>query len=184
MATEPVGGTAQSEDALALEFAVLAECWRHPDERLTAAVDAGLFDTISTDDVSIADLRVEHSRLFVGPGDHPCPPYESVYRDREHDQEFGLVMGAATDAVERWYWEYGLVPDETWTDLPDHVAVELEFAGHLASTDDHDSLEQFVDEHLGVWLPEFLDRVETETTEPFYRAVARATRDLVNGGDG
>ncbi|MFC7046945.1 molecular chaperone [Halobacteriaceae archaeon GCM10025711] len=174
--------TADRSDAAATEFAVLAECWRQPDERLAAALDAGLFDEVSAADASLADLRVEHSRLFVGPGDHPCPPYESVYRDRDPGQEFGQVLGAATDAVERWYREYGLAPDETWTDLPDHVAVELEFAGYLAATGEDDALERFVDEHPGAWLPEFLDRVEAATTEPFYRALARVTRDRIGRG--
>lgn len=162
-------------------YGVLAASWGQPDDRLAAALDAGLFEDALDEQPTLDALAVEHTRLFVGPGDHPCPPYESVYRDAESGDDLGPVMGPSTDAVRRWYLEYGLAPDESWTDLPDHVSVELEFAGHLAATGEDDALEQFADEHLREWLPAFLDRVEESTREPFYAVLAAATRELLDG---
>ena len=161
-------------------YGVLAACWGQPDERLAAALDAGLFEDAIDERPTVDALAVEHTRLFVGPGEHPCPPYESVYRDAEADEDIGPVMGPSTDAVRRWYLEYGLAPDNSWTDLADHVSVELEFAGHLAAISEDDALEQFAGEHLREWLPEFLDRVEVATQEPFYAVLAAATRELLD----
>lgn len=161
-------------------YALLAASWGQPDERMAAALEAGLFEDVLDEQPTVDALSVEHTRLFVGPGEHPCPPYESVYRDAEPDQEFGPVKGPSTDAARRWYLEYGLAPDESWNDLADHVAVELEFAGHLAAIGDDEALEEFENEHLREWLPEFLDRVESATREPFYAALATATRELLD----
>ena len=164
-------------------YGVLAASWGQPDERLAAALDVGLFEDVLVAQPTLDALSVEHTRLFVGPGEHPCPPYESVYRDVEPDQEYGPVKGQSTDAVRRWYLEYGLATDESWSDLADHVSVELEFAGYLAAIDEDEALEQFKNEHLREWLPEFLDRVESATREPFYAVLAAATRELLDAGE-
>lgn len=176
-ATQDVDDGTSNETAR--RFETIAQCWRHPDERLETALRDGLFTAELSALPSLDDLRLEHTRLFVGPGEHPCPPYESVYRDREGDQRFGRVQGPSTDDVAQWYREYGLATDESWTALPDHVAVELEFAGFLAATDPG-ALERFLDEHPREWLPEFLDGVESATREPFYAVLAAATRELLD----
>ncbi|APE94960.1 TorD/DmsD family molecular chaperone [Halodesulfurarchaeum formicicum] len=159
------------------QYAVLAACWRHPDEGVMDAIDAGLFADELPERPAGQALSVEYSRLFDGPGDHPCPPYESVYRDAEPDQEFGLVMGTSTGSVEEYYAAHGLTAD-AYAELPDHVAVELEFAG-LLSAQDEAAFDDFAEEHLRTWLPSFTERVEEATREPFYAAVASATRELI-----
>lgn len=161
------------------EYAVLAACWRHPDDRLLTALDAGLFDKELAERPSIDRLRVEHTRLFDGPGKHPCPPYESVYRDADADQKYGPVMGPSTETVRHWYAEYGLTAG-SWNDLPDHVAVELEFAGWLSARGETEALESFLNEHPRRWLHTFAERVAKSTREEFYAVLATATREVIS----
>lgn len=165
----------EQTEQLARGFAVLARCWRQPDEALVNAINDGELAGVAPDlEVSLPALRAEHSRLFVGPEGPPCPPYESVYRDGEGGEP-GKVLGPSTSAVVKWYRTDDLGLDPDWPDLPDHVATELEFAAHLLATGHTEALEQFLDEHPRQWFGEFLDGVCAETREPFYEALAEAT---------
>ncbi|MFC7134897.1 MULTISPECIES: TorD/DmsD family molecular chaperone [Salinibaculum] len=161
----------------AATYAVLAACWREPSERLVDVAREGELEPVvgTLDSVDVHDLRTEYTRLFIGPAGPPCPPYESVYRDGEDGEAFGPVNGPATVAVGRWYREFGVRPAPDHSDLPDHIATELEFAAYLAEEEDPERLDQFLDEHLRAWVDEFLTQVETETREEFYAALARTT---------
>ncbi|WP_254769368.1 TorD/DmsD family molecular chaperone [Salinilacihabitans rarus] len=161
---------------LAEGYAVLARCWRRPTaDLLDAAADAlGRIDP-AVRDAAVSPLRAEHARLFVGPGEPTCPPYESVYRD-----ENGAVLGPSTRDVVEWYRAYDLGLDPDWPDLPDHVATELEFAAYLLDRGEPEACERFLDEHPRQWLGEFLADVERETSEPYYAALARATATAVD----
>ncbi|WP_181686093.1 TorD/DmsD family molecular chaperone [Halorhabdus salina] len=160
-------------------YAVLARCWRQPDERLRAAIESGeLAGVVELDTVDLTTLRTEHTRLFVGPDGPPCPPYESIYRDGDGDAA-GNVLGPSTRAVVDWYDEYGLGLDSEWSDLPDHIATELEFASHLSTVAPPETCEQFFDEHPRQWFETFFDAVRAETREPFYAELADATAAVV-----
>ncbi|QSG10987.1 putative component of anaerobic dehydrogenase [Halapricum desulfuricans] len=161
-------------------YAVLARCWRQPDNDLIEAVNDGELDRVVPDigPVSLSDLRTEHTRLFVGPKGPPCPPYESVYRDGDGEGSSN-VLGPSTGAVVEWYRAYDLGLDPDWPDLPDHVATELEFAAHLLATEGGATLEQFLEAHPRQWFDRFLGAVRAETREPFYAELADATERVV-----
>ncbi|MFW6265495.1 MAG: TorD/DmsD family molecular chaperone [Halanaeroarchaeum sp.] len=169
---------ADGDPALAAGYEVLARCWREPDVALVQAVEDGVLEDVvpGVDAVALDALRAEHTRLFVGPGELPCPPYESVYRD-----DGGQVLGPSTEAVVAWYRTFGVGLDPAVRDLPDHVAVELEFLAHLQRRGETATVDRFLAEHPRRWVPAFCDRVEAATREPFYRALAAATRDLLDG---
>ncbi|KAB1197463.1 MULTISPECIES: molecular chaperone [Haloferax] len=170
-----------TQSDVATTYAVLATCWREPTERVAETATAGALSSVVGDvgAVDYHDLRAEYTRLFIGPVGPPCPPYESVYRDADAPDEFGPVNGPATMAVRRWYAEFGVAPSSDHTDLPDHIATELEFAAHLAEKGLDERLEQFLDEHLRVWAAEFLTLVENETREAFYASLAATTREVI-----
>ena len=171
----------RQSDAAAM-YAVLAECWREPSHRLVKAVEAGELEALfgDLDSVNLKNLRTEYTRLFIGPAGPPCPPYESVYRDRDDPDKLGPVKGPATMAVTRWYQEFGVQPAQDHPDLPDHIATELEFAAYLAEEGFDERLEQFCDEHLTVWTGEFLELVEHETSVQFYESLAATTRKVLD----
>lgn len=162
-------------------YAVLAQCWREPTPELVEAVADGALDGVvpGVDTASLDALRREYTRLFIGPGEMACPPYESVHRDGEDENATGPVLGPSTDAVERWYREYGLATSPDWSEMPDHVAAELEFVAYLLDVDET-AAAQFLDEHPRAWLPAFLDDVAAATRQPFYASLAETTRTVVD----
>lgn len=72
------------------------------------------------------ELSVVYARLFVGPFSLGAPPYGSFYLEPEKK-----VMGETTVAVQQFYREAGLSLDKEFTEMPDHIAVELEFLSYL-----------------------------------------------------
>lgn len=133
-------------------------------------------------------LRPEHTRLFVGPYSLPSPPYESVHREPEP-----VVMGDSTLDVLKRYEEAGFRLASSFKDLPDHVAVELQFMALLCieeaqawEREDPPSAltflhqeEGFLREHLTRWVPSFCERVLSSTECSFYQAMASLTRDYI-----
>lgn len=127
------------------------------------------------------ELAVEHARLFVGPFDLKAPPYGSVYLDGER-----TVMGPSTMETIRHYEEEGLVRDEEFSDLPDHISVELEFIYYLiyrrvealekGETEKAQMYlqkeEDFRHDFLGRWVPSFCRNIIDESDNSFYKALA------------
>jgi len=133
-------------------------------------------------------LRLEYTRLFVGPYSLPTPPYESVYREPEP-----VVMGGSTLDVLKRYEEAGFRLASSFKDLPDHVAVELQFMALLCEEeaqawereDPTVALtllrreEGFLRDHLARWVPSFCERVLSSTECSFYQAMASLARDYI-----
>lgn len=125
------------------------------------------------------DMQVEHAALFVGPFELLAPPYGSIYIEGKHE-----LMGDSTVEVQRMYRQAGLDLEEK--EVPDHIALELEFAGYLARKvyeqrlSEHGIDEQslalynrFVKGTLARWVPEFCQRITLESKHPFYLSLAR-----------
>ena len=127
------------------------------------------------------ELAVDHARLFVGPFGLKAPPYGSLYLDGD-----GKVMGNSTMQVIQIYEEEGLEIDGEFTELPDHVAVELEFMYYLAHRTAEafeegvidccvhsvTAQQKFLSEFLLPWLEPFCDKIRQEAETVFYRALA------------
>ena len=110
------------------------------------------------------ELKVEYARLFVGPYELKAPPYGSVYLDGER-----RVMGNSTMEAIRLYEEAGLVIDQGFKELPDHIAVELEFMYYLIHKEVEaleksekekalalrETRNQFFNRLLSPWIPAF-----------------------------
>ena len=146
-----------------------------------AAVEHARRMQVSISDCSAQDLMVEHARLFVGPQQVIAPPYGSVYLE-----EGRRVMGDSTLKARQTYQEAGLHLDPDFKELPDHIAVELEFlyfltakgveaaaAGKVEESRRYDSArEVFLDQHLRRWVPPFCARIAEGTESDFYRDLA------------
>jgi DMSO reductase family type II enzyme chaperone len=140
-------------------------------------------------------LKREYPRLFIGPGHVPAPPYESVHRQDVPEIERGLVMGRSTVDARRRYAEAGLQLSPDFTDLPDHIAVELEFMYFLCTKeaeawqvqDGEAALQRraaehaFLSEHLSKWVPTFCQAVTQAAQEEFYRGLVCLTQVWVEG---
>ncbi|CAA7602589.1 Nitrate reductase delta subunit [Acididesulfobacillus acetoxydans] len=123
-----------------------------------------------------ASLRQEYERLFVGPGPVPCPPYEAVWHTDRPRHEEGMVTGEATEEVLRLYASLGLRVRSGASELPDHLAIELEALAYAwktgASTAEADLL---LGAHLACWLPPFCASVIGRTELTFYKSLATLT---------
>ena len=149
--------------------------------------EAGLFES-----TSLPELAKEHLKLFVGPGHIPCAPYESVHRKDRPAFERGLVMGPSTAEVRRAYLAAGLDVSKKYTDLPDHIAAEMEFMHFLCGEESRFEKEdnpreaarmrsmqaEFHRNHLEPWIADFADCILCSTTSPFYKAAANLLKQF------
>jgi TorA maturation chaperone TorD len=147
------------------------------------------FRTTPESDV-LEELSVEFTRLFLGPGQH-ISAHESIFA--EVDGELGGLWGAKTVEVKKFIETTGLDYESGFTGIPDHISVELEFMRKLseweaAKWSDNDSenakycltvQKKFMEEHLLKWAPKFCDVVIDKATMPFYREMAKVTRDFL-----
>ncbi len=127
------------------------------------------------------ELIVEYARLFLGPFEIKAPPYGSLYLDRER-----RVMGDSTMEVIRFYEDAGLFRNEDCSELPDHIATELEFMSYLIFKEAEalersdfavareliKRQERFMERFLGQWIVPLCERIKGSTENRFYSALA------------
>ena len=133
-------------------------------------------------------LLVDYTRLFLGPPSPLAAPYGSMWLSGEN-----TVMQESTVALEGLYSEAGFEIDEELGDMPDHVAVELEFlylltfkqnearrAGEEVAIAGWDQLHDlFLRGHLGAWIAPFAQAVKANAGTAFYRELADLTVDFL-----
>lgn len=133
------------------------------------------------------ELSLEYTRLFRGPVKAEVYPYESMHIN-------GEIMGESALDVVRHYQEAGVEVSGEFKDLPDHVCAEMEFARYLCASESEAlkggntdkaaeiraMRQSFLNEHLVRWLPQFADRVLKHATTPFYRSLAKITREFID----
>jgi len=133
-------------------------------------------------------LLLDYTRLFLGPNHIIAKPYGSVWLEGGN-----TVMGESTMAVQALYQEGGFDMSEEFREVPDHVAVELEFLylliyreNEAVRNGEHDAREakaalrqRFLDEHLGRWVGPFTAAVKTGAQSNFYRQLAELTHRFV-----
>ncbi|MBW8012614.1 MAG: molecular chaperone TorD family protein [Chloroflexi bacterium] len=112
-----------------------------------------------------------------------APPYESYYLAPD-----GRLRGNTAADLEGVYRNAGLGVSSKLNELPDHVAVELEFMSFLCSKEvegmnsgndqetaaAQEEQRKFLGQHLGVWFPKFAKQVKSNTKEPIYNQVVDA----------
>ncbi|MCF8211140.1 MAG: molecular chaperone TorD family protein [Rhodoferax sp.] len=132
----------------------------------------------------IQTLLVDYTRLFVGPMEALAKPYGSSW----------LPASAPTEDLElptvlELYSEGGFEIDADFMELPDHVAVELEFLylllfkkNQAAAAMNQDALasikelqQRFLSQHLGLWIGPFGAAVQQGAQTAFYPQLAKLT---------
>ena len=116
---------------------------------------------------TLENLLVDYARLFLGPTQVLARPYGSAWLGGEN-------------AVLALYAEAGFAIDDEFRELPDHVAVELEFLYLLIYQDaPADLRRRFLTEHLGRWVRPFTREVRAAAGTAFYRELAQLTDRVV-----
>lgn len=108
----------------------------------------------------------EHYIPLFETGKVEAPPYASVYLDED-----GLVMGQETLAVQAFYESAGFAISPVNQELPDHLAVELEFAAVLAQEGQTGLLAEFRQKHLLPFLGLILPRI-VQSSRPLFADAA------------
>ena len=181
-------------------YKLLSECYYLPEEKtleklseLETALGHACLETVGNihkmrEWTDIAQLRVDYSKLFVGPFKLLAPPYGSVYLEGGRQ-----VMGNSTVDVKNRYKEAGLDFSNQVMEAPDHIALELEFMYYLifketeaveqgdpvSTTNYLEKQKAFLERHLGRWVAKFADNVEQYATTGFYQQLAQATKIFV-----
>ena len=132
-------------------------------------------------------LLVDYTRLFLGPVQPLAPPYGSRWLSDE-----STLMQESTLAVRELYRQGGFEIDDEFQDLPDHVAVELEFLYLLTFVENSQMRtaegarlatralrQRFLREHLGAWIVPFTQAMAAGAQTPFYRELAALTEQIV-----
>lgn len=127
-------------------------------------------------------LHWDYTRMFIGPGKVPAPPWESIYRDVEH-----LHFSEETLEVREAYRKYNLIPKDFGHEPDDHIGLELDFLHKLcemakekAESADEEALAEilrdqqaFLDEHLLKWVSDWTRDVDSSAETDFYRGMAQ-----------
>lgn len=184
---------------------LLAACYYQPEEHLAEEdVLLSLVRAAELIDPSLADgarrlaegfaaetlqeLLLDYTRLFLGPTGILAKPYGSVWMEGDK-----VVMGDSTMAVLDLYREGGFELDENFREMPDHVAVELEFfyllnfqenearriGNPVAAQKAADLKRRFLQHHLGRWVTPFTGAMRAGATTGFYKALAALTERFV-----
>ena len=133
---------------------------------------------------NLEPLKVDFSKLFVGPYQLSAAPYGSVYLEDKRQ-----IMGDSTLDVKNRYREAGLDTAKTFKDAPDHISAELEFMYYLifkeieafANSDIETAIDfiqkqkSFLEDHLMAWMPDFANSIIENAENSFYLNLAKAT---------
>lgn len=155
------------------------------DDALVPQAEA-LGDAFRTTD--LPTLLLDYTRLFLGPIEIRAKPYGSVWLDAEK-----TLMGDSTAALLDLYREAEFEMDDEFKELPDHIAVELEFLYQLIFRENEARLsgdsarlaatlrvrQRFLTQHLGAWANQFTSAVRAGAQCGFYRTLAGLTADFI-----
>lgn len=183
----------------------LAACYYEPaadftEERLfdsmaeaARKIDPGLADIagrLGADFVAqdLQTLLVDYTRLFLGPVAPLARPHGSFWLSGET-----TLMQESTVEVQQLYQEGGFDLDDELREVPDHIAVELEFLYLLifkqneAAQSGQDEVfaawahlqDMFLQRHLGAWVGRFAAATRQGAETAFYRDLAELTERFV-----
>ena len=121
------------------------------------------------------DLMWEYRRLFVGPVALSCPPWGSVYTDRDC-----VVFGESMFALRRWLRSHNVVYKEKEKLPEDHIGTQLELMSWIARNQP-EHLEEYLCLHLFTWSSHYLTQLQSAAQHPFYEGLSCLTRQSLEG---
>jgi TorA maturation chaperone TorD len=134
------------------------------------------------------ELAVEYAGLFLGVWRVPAHPSESSYLT-----EGQLVMQQPRDDVLKLYRTMGVDKASVFKEPEDHIALELQFMTHLCEKTNTalkdgnlqeankylETQKDFLDKHLGKWVPKLAADMLKSARREFYKAIAKITEGYV-----
>jgi TorA maturation chaperone TorD len=171
---ETIGDGEESEDLLTLGAVLMA---------------VFIEKTRSEDRQQLADrLGAERTRLYRGlSAQYEPPPYEALWTAAKEETQ---LLGGLTDM----YRAAGVALDAERPERADYLGVELDFMRVLAEQEaaawesEHEeqaarlfeAQQQFFNEHLASWVPDYAAKVSGAAQSDFYRAQLRMLEGLMH----
>ena len=119
----------------------------------------------------LESLHEEYNRLFVGPVTLPCPPWGSVYLDKDK-----VIFGTSTLDLRDWMKANGISLNLEMNEPEDHIGLMLIMISTLAGDAKEKQLSEILNNHFYPWIYNYLDCLEKSTTHDFYRGLAKLSQ--------
>ena len=152
-----------------------AEAYRILADFFLNAPDENMLRSLKDDfelesDETADEIQRDFDLLFTYP-EGKLPPIESFFLTLENT--------ATAEEVSAYYASAGLVIEEEFELIPDHLYLELLFMSYLIETNRYDLQKKFLEEHLMNWVPYYCDELIRQAKTSFYREIAEITRDFL-----
>lgn len=170
---DPLGdqGRAVLDEVSSMDICRCAEEWPFLPSAEARPLLEGL--AVGADAEKRESASEEYRRLFVGPFALPCPPWGSVYTDRDC-----VMFGDSTLALRGWMRERGIAPTEANSEPDDHIGRMLLLSSWI-SKEMPNELESYLVEHLLTWAPHYLCQLEEAARHPLYQSLAKLARETL-----
>jgi TorA maturation chaperone TorD len=146
------------------------------------------------------DFLLDYEALFRVPSDNYVHPFESAYRQEGFSSGKAkgcVVMAEQAREVASIYREQGLAPREGFTELPDHLGVELGLmavlCGRTAKALEEEKRceatrlasqqRSFLSHHLLKWGPHCMNKVREKGRTPLYACLADLLKTFLEKED-
>jgi TorA maturation chaperone TorD len=130
-------------------------------------------DSMST----VPVMREDYLTLFIGTGNPLAPPFESVYRSKDH-----LMFDKQTTEVREFYEQYGWESKFKGKVPDDHLGIELlfltlmiekylEFDDIVCAKEMKNEIRRFMNEHILSWVPRWNEHVQEHSKTLGYKGI-------------
>ncbi|WP_194436161.1 TorD/DmsD family molecular chaperone [Vibrio fluminensis] len=126
-------------------------------------------------DVANDTLEADYFNLLQGSGDMPCPPWGSVYLDKEN-----ALFGSSTIEYREFTRQLGMECDTGLREPEDHIGLMLMLVSLLLEQDKRAEANQLISQHLMPFAPIMLTGMQKHADTEFYRQLAAFTFAWLN----
>lgn len=121
--------------------------------------------------LSLDDLAADFAAIYLN-NQYASSPYESVWLTDDH-----LACGAPMFELREIYAAAGCQAADWRQRFDDHLVLQMQYLQRqlLTSAVDPENLENFLDDHLGYWFPDFARQVSMRCRTSFYAALVELT---------
>lgn len=123
--------------------------------------------------LDVEDLEYQFSVLFEGQGQMPCPPWGSVYLDKDN-----IVFGETTAEYRNFLRQNGLEIKSESKEPEDQFGLMLLALSQLLEKGEAQAGMELITEHLMPWGTRYLELLAKNEVSQYYAIIAQITQDL------
>jgi TorA maturation chaperone TorD len=136
-----------------------------------------LRESVGDKSSGISIMREDYLNLFTGTGNPFAPPFESVYRNRDH-----LMIDHQASEVREFYKSYGWDSKFKGKIPDDHLGVELlfltlmiekylEFDDEICNSEMRNEIRRFIVQHIMSWVPDWNEHIQEHSNTLSYKGI-------------